>query len=60
MLTARISATGLSPSILILPLIVTLAPQIAGAANPIQTENARAGTTAWQLTNPATAREIGW
>src|SRR4051794_13534260 len=30
----------------------------AHAANPIQTENAKAGTTAWRLTNPATAREI--
>ena len=28
------------------------------AANPIQTENAKTGTTAWQLTNPATNREI--
>ena len=30
----------------------------AAAANPVQTENAKAGTTAWRLTNPATAREI--
>src|SRR5438477_9383708 len=28
------------------------------AANPIQTENALSGTTAWQLSNPATNREI--
>src|ERR1700676_258210 len=31
---------------------------IAGAATPIQTENAQQGTTAWQLSNPATNREI--
>ena len=30
----------------------------AAAANPVVTENAKAGTTAWQLSNPATAREI--
>src|SRR4051812_41140781 len=28
------------------------------AANPTQLENAKPGTTAWQLTNPATNREI--
>src|SRR5918912_3318205 len=30
----------------------------AGASNPIQLENLKAGTTEWQLTNPAQAREI--
>ncbi len=31
---------------------------VAFAANPIQIENAKTGTTAWQLTNPATNHEI--
>ncbi|HLG98152.1 MAG TPA: N,N-dimethylformamidase beta subunit family domain-containing protein [Bryobacteraceae bacterium] len=30
----------------------------AKAATPVQTENAQQGTTAWQLSNPATNREI--
>jgi hypothetical protein len=30
----------------------------ASASNPIQLENLKAGTTEWQLTNPAQAREI--
>src|ERR1044071_4365185 len=34
------------------------AASYARAANPVQTENAKPGTTAWRLTNPATAREI--
>ena len=35
-----------------------LALNAAFGANPIQTENALPGTTAWQITNPATNREI--
>jgi len=30
----------------------------AGSSNPIQIENAKAGTSSWQLTNPALSREI--
>src|SRR5215467_14295691 len=30
----------------------------AFASNPIQIENAKPGTSDWQLTNPATSREI--
>src|ERR1041384_2759602 len=38
---------------------VALALSIVGkAANPIQVENAQQGTAAWQLSNPATNREI--
>jgi methionine-rich copper-binding protein CopC len=35
--------------------ILLLSAITAFAANPIQTENAKPGTTAWQVTNPATA-----
>jgi hypothetical protein len=37
---------------------VLLLTATAYAVNPIQTENAKAGTTSWKLTNPATSREI--
>src|SRR5436190_19415075 len=37
-------------------LLLSTAPHCA--ANVIQNENALAGTTTWQLTNPATLREI--
>ena len=37
---------------------VLLIAATAYAVNPTQTENAKAGTTAWKLTNPATSREI--
>jgi hypothetical protein len=40
-------------------LFVTLtAAPFGRAQNPIQTENAQAGTSGWQLNNPATNREI--
>jgi len=38
--------------------IATLAAPFGSAQNPIQTENAKAGTSGWQLSNPATNREI--
>src|SRR5260370_8861450 len=51
-LTKRYGASALTL------LTLVAAPFRLSAANPIQTENALAGTTAWQLTNPATNREI--
>jgi hypothetical protein len=36
----------------------TLAAAFGSAQNPIQIENAKAGTSGWQLSNPATNREI--
>ncbi|MCU1260338.1 MAG: hypothetical protein JWO80_3223 [Bryobacterales bacterium] len=39
-------------------IFVCLIGQKAHGANPIQTENANPGTTAWQLSNPALNREI--
>jgi PKD repeat protein len=38
--------------------LLIAAASYAVAANPVQTENAKAGTTAWRLTNPAASREI--
>src|SRR3954452_13707020 len=38
--------------------IATLTAPLGSAQNPIQTENAKAGTSGWQLSNPATNREI--
>jgi hypothetical protein len=34
------------------------APDAGHLGNPVQSENARPGTSSWQLTNPATANEI--
>jgi PKD repeat protein len=39
-------------------LLLSLMGLTARAANVIQTENAKPGTSQWQLTNPATSREI--
>jgi uncharacterized repeat protein (TIGR01451 family) len=41
----------------LIAMVALLCGEVRGA-NPVQTENALAGTTAWQLTNPATNREI--
>ncbi|HYY99036.1 MAG TPA: N,N-dimethylformamidase beta subunit family domain-containing protein, partial [Pyrinomonadaceae bacterium] len=38
--------------------LILAAATNAAAANPVQTENAKPGTTAWRLTKPASAREI--
>ena len=54
MMNSSLSRAGLFSS---LALLILLAAQ-AYAANPIQVENAKPGTTAWQLTNEATAGEI--
>jgi hypothetical protein len=52
-------ARYLGPVLFILVTALLASPQaILAAQNPVQTENALAGTTAWQLTNPATNHEI--
>ncbi len=43
---------------LLCPLIYLLLAAPVHAANPIQIENGKPGTTAWELSNPATNREI--
>ena len=38
--------------------LAVVAAPLCSAQNPIQTENAKSGTSGWQLANPATSREI--
>ena len=40
-----------------LAVCLILAPE-ARAPNPVELENMKAGTSSWELTNPATAHEI--
>ena len=42
----------------LLPAVLILPTGLTCAGNPIQDENALAGTSNWQLTNPATQKEI--
>lgn len=44
--------------ILWLVALAIVSAKFVDAANPIQTENAKSGTTDWQLSNPATNHEI--
>lgn len=45
-------------SILLRSTLLLVLPLVAFADNPVQIENAKTGDTSWELTNPATSREI--
>jgi len=51
-------ASSLALIVLVSVTLLASLPSRALGANPIQLENAKPGTTGWNLTNPATNREI--